>query len=202
MSDVQKKTVSITTLPQTITFASLDLSYSATPQVYIQELANREMYPSSTSKTQVIVDAIGSGIDPPFSIVLIIISDVAPTIISAPAVVLTDDLGTGPPLRGAIINTFPKQLRFEQKFDLAYTIRYDYVVNPPLLTSMTGAFYLPSQFHEGILKKAKELIANDLGNDVKALKFEAAYQRWLQDNRNLAKTDGATQIKTEFSHFA
>jgi hypothetical protein len=110
-------------------------------------------------------------------------------------------LGSGPPYVAAVIKTDPLKLRFQQKFDLAYIINYSYVPMPPLLTVITGTFYLPAAYHEGLYYKFAEKVAEDMGLDDIAAKFSILYQTWLADHRPLAQAEHLTVRQRRFSWF-
>lgn len=112
-------------------------------------------------------------------------------------------LGTGPPYAATIILTSPKQLRFQQLFDQAYTIRESYVPKPPLLTDIKNdSFYLPEQFHEGLLYKFIAMVASDMGDLQLSEVWELKYQRWLTRAKNMANANHLNIDGVSFSHFA
>jgi len=111
-------------------------------------------------------------------------------------------LGSGKPFSATIINTEPKQLRFGQKFDELYKIRYYYVPRPASIDSLTQELYLPDQFHEGLYYKWVSMVAADMGEERLALRWEAMYERWLKRNKPLAASDHLEKQSVKFSHFA
>lgn len=112
------------------------------------------------------------------------------------------DLGSGRPARAAIINTDPKQLRAEQKFDQIYTINVLYVPRPPDITSLTQTFYIPSSYHRGVRYKTAELIAEDMGIIDLSVYFAAKYEKWLENHELLARTAHLTRAGMAYSDFA
>lgn len=113
------------------------------------------------------------------------------------------DLGSGHPAVAAIINTFPKQLRFQLKFDQAYELRYTYVPKPPDLTDIdSDSFYLPPAFHQGLYLRFVKIVAEDMGQDALAIKFSALYEKWLEDHELLARTAHLTRAGMAYSDFA
>lgn len=93
------------------------------------------------------------------------------------------NLGTGQPFKAAIINTEPKQIRFAQKADQAYTIRINYVPVPTAITSGSQTLFIQEEWHELLYLKFIEKIANSLGEDKIELKFNALYDKQLAKDR-------------------
>lgn len=112
------------------------------------------------------------------------------------------DLGSGEPVLGAIINTYPKQLRFNEKMDEAYVINYSYIKLPDLLSSLTGTLYLPDQFFMGVKYKLAELLAESMGDTEHAITSRAFYDAWLKKHKAMAASDHLTEYEMRFNNFA
>jgi len=91
----------------------------------------------------------------------------------------TVTLGNNEPSVAAIINTEPKQLRFQSIANQAYTIRINYVQVPTAITSGTQTLILQEEWHELLYLKFIEKVANSLGADSIELKFNLLYDKQL-----------------------
>ena len=92
----------------------------------------------------------------------------------------TVTLGVSEPTVAAIINTEPKQLRFQAIADQAYTIRINYVQVPTAITAGNQTLILQEEWHELLYLKFVEKVANSMGGDSIELKFSALYDKQLE----------------------
>lgn len=109
------------------------------------------------------------------------------------------NLGQGPPVEMAIINTKPKQLRSIYKADQAYTLRLVYVPNPTVITASDQTLYLQEEFHEGLYLKFVEKVALSLGDLEISILYKQLYDSWKRDNVFLASQKHNVVSKMNFS---
>jgi len=111
----------------------------------------------------------------------------------------TVTLGNNEPSVAAIINTEPKQLRFQSIANQAYTIRINYVQVPTAITSGTQTLILQEEWHELLYLKFIEKIANSLGADGIELKFNALYDKQLSKDMAHVESRHLQVSKLRFS---
>lgn len=109
------------------------------------------------------------------------------------------NLGTGPPFRGSLINTNPKQFRFIQKADQDYKIRINYIAIPTAITSNTQNLDLPDQHHELMYLKFVEKVALSLGQTDLSILYRRLYEAKMLDEKFLASSKHLVHQRLKFS---